>query len=280
MEEVFFLMFTPAEVASNVIGIGRTKASLKIYQMLLLGFLAGMFIAMAAVGANTVGCSIQTASVGKFASGAIFPVGLAMVLLAGSELFTGNCLMIISVLERKVRVSEMLRNWLFVYIGNFLGSVFVAFFVYLSGQFDLFDGALAVTTIKVAAGKASLSFGKAVLLGMFCNFLVCIAVWISFAAKSVGGKFLGLFMPIMVFVGCGFEHSVANMYYVPAGLFAAMDPDYAAAASETVNNFGNLTWGNFFTHNLIPVTIGNIIGGMILVGVMYWAIYLMGKKES
>lgn len=273
-------MYTPAEVASNVIGIGRNKASLKIYQMLMLGFLAGMFIALAAVGCNTISCSIQTASVAKFVGAAIFPVGLAMVLLAGSELFTGNCLMIISVLEKKVRLYEMLKNWLFVYIGNFCGSIFVAALVYFGGQFDLFGGALAVSTIKVAAAKASLSFGKAIILGILCNFLVCIAVWISFAAKTVGAKFAGLFMPIMLFVGCGFEHSVANMYYVPAGLFAVSNPDYVAAAAETVTNIGNLTWGNFFLHNLIPVTIGNIIGGMVLVGMMYWGIYLKGRDAK
>lgn len=272
-------MYTPAEVASNVINIGRSKASLKIYQMLLLGFLAGMFIGLAAVGSNTISCSVEIASVAKFLGAAVFPAGLAMVLLAGSELFTGNCLMIISVLEKKVKVYEMLKNWFFVYIGNFIGSVFVAALVFYGGQFDLFGGALAVTTIKTAAAKASLSFGKAVILGMLCNFLVCIAVWISFAAKTVGAKFAGLFMPIMLFVGCGFEHSVANMYYIPAGLFALSNPDYAQAASETVANIGNLTVGNFLLHNLLPVTIGNIIGGMVLVGMVYWAVYLKGKEK-
>ena len=271
-------MFTPAEVAANVITIGRNKASLKVYQMLLLGFLAGMFIALAAVGSNTISCSIETPSIAKFAGAAVFPVGLAMVLLAGSELFTGNCLMIISVLEKKVRVLEMLKNWLFVYIGNFIGSIFVALLVYYGGQLDLFGGALAVSTIKAAATKASLDISKAVILGILCNFLVCIAVWISFAAKTVGGKLAGLFMPIMLFVGCGYEHSVANMYYVPAGLIALNNPDYAAAAAETVTTIANLTLGNFLIHNLIPVTIGNIIGGMILVGMIYWGVYLKNKK--
>jgi formate/nitrite transporter len=274
------MMFTPAQVASNVIGIGRSKASLKVYQMILLGFLAGMFIALAAVASNTLSCTIESASVAKFAGAAVFPTGLAMCLLAGSELFTGNCLMIVSVLEKKVRIVEMLKNWIIVYLSNFVGSIFVACVVYFGGQFDLFGGALAVTTIKVAAAKTSLNFGKAILLGILCNFLVCIAVWISFAAKSIGSKLAGLFLPIMIFVGCGYEHSVANMYYISAGLLALNNPDYVQAASETVTNIGNLTVGNFLIANLLPVTIGNIIGGAVLVGVVYWAVYLMGNKQE
>lgn len=273
-------MFSPAEVAANFIGIGKNKASLSISKMLLLGFLAGMFIALAGVGCNTISCSIQTASVAKFVGAAVFPCGLAMVLLAGSELFTGNNLMIISVLEKQITVAQMLRNWVFVYIGNFAGAAFIGAMVNLGGQLDLFGGALAVATIKVAAAKCSLDIGKAVILGILCNFLVCIAVWISFAAKTVGGKFAGLFMPIMLFVGCGYEHSIANMYYLTSGLFAALNPEYYAAASESVANIGNLTWGNAFIHNLIPVTIGNIIGGMVLVGMTYWFIYVKGKNVS
>lgn len=264
-------MFSPKEVAQNVIGIGKMKATNAPAKLFLLGILAGMFIALAAVGANTASSVIENASAAKLVGACIFPVGLAMVLLAGSELFTGNNLIIVAVLEKEVTVGQMLKNWLFVYVGNFVGSMLVAVLINASGQLDLFGGALAVTTMKVAATKASLNFGKALVLGILCNFLVCIAVWISFAAKTVVCKMAGIFMPIMLFVLAGFEHSVANMYYVPSGLLAL--GNYADAAAG-IANIGNLTWGNFFVNNLIPVTIGNIIGGVVLVGMMYWAIYL------
>ena len=270
-------MFAPNEVAKNVIGIGKKKATTSSIRLLLLGVLAGMFIALAAVGANTASAVIENASAAKLIGACVFPVGLAMVLIAGSELFTGNNLIIVSVLEKETKLSQMLRNWVLVYIGNFIGSLLIALIINGSGQLDLFGGAVAVTTIKVAASKASLAFGKAVLLGIACNFLVCIAVWISFAAKTVAGKIVGLFMPIMLFVLCGFEHSVANMYYVPSGLFAMGAYPEAAAG---IANIGNLTWGNFFVNNLIPVTLGNIIGGMVLVGMMYWFIYLRKSKKE
>lgn len=273
--------FSPAEVANNVIGIGKGKATNTVTKLFFLGILAGMFIAFAAVGANTASCTIANASVGKLVGACIFPVGLAMVLIAGSELFTGNCLVIVSVLEKEAKVSQMLKNWIVVYIGNFIGSMIVVLIVNFSGQLGLFDGALAVTTMKVAAGKAGLSFGKAILLGIGCNFLVCIAVWISFASKSVACKMLGLYMPIMLFVLSGFEHSVANMYYVPSGLVAkAVNPDAVAKAAEMGIDLSNLTWGNFFVNNLIPVTIGNIIGGMVLVGMMYWFIFVRKSNKN
>ena len=212
----------------------------------------------------------------------VFPAGLTMVLLAGSELFTGNCLMVIPLIEKEIRLTSLLRNWIIVYIGNFIGSAIVAVLIYYGGQLDLFDGALAVNTIKVAAGKCSLTFTKAFCLGILCNFLVCIAVWISFAAKTVSGKIIGLFLPIMLFILCGFEHSVANMYYGTAGLLANADPAYHAAAADTVSSIGNLTAGNFLIGNLLPVTLGNIVGGSIMVGCVYWFAYLQksGAEEE
>ncbi len=272
-------MFSPKEVAERYVDIGINKARLKISKMFVLGILAGMFIACGAVASNTASSVITNASAAKIIAGAVFPVGLLMVLVAGSELFTGNCLMIIPVLEKKIKIRQMLKNWITVYIGNFVGAVIVALIAYYSGQLDLFGGALAVTTIKTAAAKCSLSFGKAVLLGIMCNFLVCIAVWNSFAADDVAGKAVGLFLPIFAFVISGFEHSIANMYYIPAGLLAASNSVYYAAASETVTNISNLSIENFFLHNLIPVTIGNIIGGMILVGCSYWFVYLKKDKR-
>ena len=270
-------MFAPNEIAQNVIGIGKKKASLSACKMFLLGIMAGMFIAMAAVGANTASCLIENPGIAKLVSGATFPVGLIMVLIAGSELFTGNSLIIVSVLAGEVKISQMLKNWLFVYLGNMVGSMLVAGICCAAGQYDLFAGVLAVTTIKTAAAKCSLDFGKAILLGFMCNIFVCVAVWMSFGAKTVGGKIAAIFMPVMMFVVCGFEHCVANMYYIPAGLFALLNPQYAELSAD-VSNVANLTWGNFFARNLLPVTIGNVLGGVIMVGVMYWLIYL--KKEK
>ena len=264
-------MNSPAEVAKNYIGIGKGKATNGFWKLLILGMLAGAFIGLAGVGATTAAVNVP-GSVGKFLGACIFPVGLAMVLLAGSELFTGNNLIIIPVLTGDIKFVQMLRNWVIVYIGNLIGSIIVAFLVVYGHVGNLFGGAeggLAAAMINAANGKVTMSFGDAFLKGICCNFLVCIAVWISFAAKDVTGKFWGLYMPIMLFVLCGFEHCVANMYYIPAGLFckALYGVDKPA-----------LTWGAFFVKNLIPVTLGNIVGGAGLVGLPYWFIYLREKK--
>lgn len=272
-------MFTPDKVAKNYVKTGKKKSELSISKMILLGIMAGMFIAFAAAASNTAPATVANASLVRVLAGLSFPLGLAMVLLAGSELFTGNCLMIIPVLEKKIKVTGMLKNWIFVYIGNFIGSALIAVITYYSGQYDLFGGAVAVTTIRVASAKCSLDFSKAFLLGILCNFLVCIAVWISFAAEDVAGKIIGLFLPIMTFVLCGFEHSIANMYYITAGLLASANPAYSAAAAEAGINMENLTLAGFFGGNLLPVTLGNIVGGMVLAGCSYWFIYLRKAEK-
>lgn len=271
-------MYTPAEVTKNVVGIGKAKAALLPSRMLILGMMAGIFISLGAVGSNTVSAVVENGSIAKLLCGLVFPTGLTMVLLAGSELFTGNCLMIISLLEKEITLKAMLKNWVLVYIGNFIGAILVVFLVYGGGQLDLFNGMLAVNTIKVAASKCSLTFLKAFCLGILCNLLVCIAVWVSFAAKNVTGKIAGLFLPIMLFILCGFEHSIANMYYGMAGLLADSNGAYHAAAVESVSNISNLTAGNFFLMNLLPVTLGNIVGGAVLVGCVYWFAYLKKSK--
>ncbi|MBR3556011.1 MAG: formate/nitrite transporter family protein [Oscillospiraceae bacterium] len=265
-------MNSPAEVAKNYIGIGKGKATNGFWKLLILGMLAGAFIGLAGVGATIAPVGVQAAGAGKFLGACVFPVGLAMVLLAGSELFTGNNLIIIPVLTGDIKVTQMLRNWVIVYIGNLIGGILVAALVVYGHVGNLFGGAeggVAAAMINAANGKVTMSFGDAFLKGIGCNFLVCIAVWISFAAKDVTGKFWGLYMPIMLFVLCGFEHCVANMYYIPCGLFckALYGVDKPA-----------LTWGAFFVKNLIPVTLGNIVGGAGLVGLPYWFVYLREKK--
>lgn len=260
-------MFSQGEVLTNFIGVGQRKASLPILRMLILGILAGINIALAGVAANAAIVTIESASVAKLVSALVFPGGLAMVVLLGSELFTGNCLMTMSVLERGIKISGMLKNWVVVYIGNLIGSVLVAWIVNSGHQLSLYGNKLAGMTINAAAAKTSISFGDAILKGILCNVLVCFAVLMAAAAKDVAGKVIGLFFPIMLFVVSGYEHSVANMYYIPAGLFAMSNPDYVAAATADT---ASLTWGNFFTANLLPVTIGNIIGGVVLAAIVFW----------
>lgn len=274
-------MNSPKEVAQNYIATGLAKTKLPAAKMLLLGILAGMFIALAGVGASIASVSVQTASIAKLVGALVFPTGLAMVLIAGSELFTGNCLLIIPVLEKEAKFSGMIKNWFFVYIGNFIGGVLIAALTVYGGTFSLFGGAAAAGVINTAVSKVGMTFTDALVRGILCNFLVCIAVWMTFAAKDIVGKVAGLYLPIMLFVLSGYEHSIANMYYVPAGLFAKGYSVYSAAA-DTIDpsKLGTLTWGNMFTKNIIPVTLGNIIGGVLLVGIIYWFVYLREPTKS
>lgn len=270
-------LFSPAEIARNYVAIGKGKVNTPIPKMFLLAVIAGTFIALGGVGATTAAVSIPSASVGKLVGACIFPGGLTMVLLAGSELFTGNCLLSIPLLEKEITVKGMLKNWVVVYLGNFVGGLLVASGMVFSHQFSLFGNGMAVSAMSTAAAKCTLSFGDAFIKGIFCNFLVCLAVWIAFAAKDVAGKVIGLFYPIMIFVLCGFEHSVANMYYIGSGMFAKMVPEYANAAAEAGIDMSVVTWGNFLGTNLIPVTLGNIVGGAVCVGCVYWLLYLKKK---
>lgn len=264
--------FTPKEIGQNTIQIGISKSSLPSHKQMIAGFLAGAFIAFAAEASNMAAFNLfanpDTYGLGKALAGAIFSAGLMFVLIAGGELFTGNSLISISVLEGKVKLSSMLRNWFFVYIGNFLGAVFIAYMMDKTGLFNSSGGLLGEVTVKIALYKVGLSFEKAVVLGVLCNWLVCIAVWMAFAAKDITGKVLAIFFPIWVFVASGFEHSIANMYYVPAGIFAK------SQFGGSITGVDALNWGNFITKNLIPVTLGNIIGGVIFVAGVYWYMYL------
>ena len=273
-------LFSPAEVAKNYIATGKAKVNQTIPKMIILGILAGAFIAFGGVSSTTVAVSIPYASLGKFIGACVFPGGLAMVLVAGSELFTGNCLLTIPLLEKEIKFSGMIRNWVVVYIGNLIGGLLIGAGVVYSHQPALFGNGMAVSVISTAVSKCSMTFPDAFIKAILCNFLVCIAVWISFAAKDVVSKIVGLFFPIMMFVLCGFEHSVANMYFISAGLFAKNVPAFAQAAAEAGIDTSALTWGAFFGKNLLPVTLGNIVGGAICVGCAYWFIYLRKAKKA
>ena len=269
-------LFTPAEFTENYAQAGVKKASLPISKMLLLGMLAGFLIAMGGATASTASHAIANAGLSKMVSGLLFPFGLAMVILTGAELFTGNVLINISVFEGKTGFSSMLRNWFWVYIANFLGALLVAAGMAFLGCLNLSGGGFAVSAMKVAAAKSSLPFLTAVGLGFFCNVLVTIGVLISLGAKDTIGRFIGAYMPVAFFVICGFEHSIANMYYVPAGIFAASNPAYQALALKAGVNLSALNWGCFLTGNLLPVTVGNILGGLA-VSFIFWFCY--GKTK-
>lgn len=257
-------MHSPLEIAKSYVEIGIHKTMLSAFKMLLLGFFAGAFISFAGIAATTATATMETASAGRLIAAIVFPAGMAMVLIAGSELFTGNNLIIISVLEKKVTILKMLKNWFFVYSGNFLGALFVSLMVTYGHVPDLFGGTLADAVINSGVIRTSMDFNDAVIKGVLCNILVCIAVWMAFASKDVSGKLLISFWPVMLFVLCGFEHCVADMYFCMAALFTSAE--YGIQADT-------LTWTNFITHNLIPVTLGNLIGG-VAVGTGYWLAYL------
>ena len=275
-------MHKPKENAQHYIHIGVEKTKLPTEKMLVLGILAGIFIALAGAGAVIASATIASPSLAKLISAAVFPVGLAMVVIAGSELFTGNCLIIIPVLEKEVKLRDMFRNWCFVYIGNFIGSILIAALTVYSGTFSLFSDAAAANLIKTAVTKVSLTFSDALLRGILCNMIVCIAVWMAYAAQDVLNKIAALYLPIMLFVLCGFEHSIANMFYLPAALFASGKVEYVVAYTSIAGapSISGLTWGAFFVKNLIPVTIGNIIGGVVLVGIAYWFAYLREPEKN
>jgi formate/nitrite transporter len=238
--------------------------------MLFLGIAAGMMIGFGAVTANTASSCIENPSLARVAGGLLFPFGLGMVMLLGTELFTGNCMIVISVLSGETSWRNMLRNWVCVYTGNMIGSVLLAAGIIAAGQLNLGGGALAVYTIKVAAGKCDLAFIPAVVLGIFCNVLVCLGVLCSLSAKDTAGRILGAYIPVVFFVICGFEHSIANMYYIPAGIMAVRIPEYAAFAAKTGLDISALGWANFFKANLVPVTAGNVIGGACIAAVLWF----------
>ena len=275
------LYSSPSEIADSAISIGVRKANLSTSAKFLLGILAGAFIAFGAQAANLITHTITDSASAKLTAGLIFPAGLIMVIMAGAELFTGNCLMIISLAERRITFTKLLWSWLVVYAGNFAGSLIVAYLVSLSGQWNLTGGLLGGLTLKTAAAKISLSFTEALTLGILCNWLVCLAVWMSFGAKDGVSKAACIFFPIWVFIASGFEHSIANMYYIPAGILAKSNPSYVSRALEigaSQTGIDSLNVLRMFTRNLIPVTIGNIIGGCMFVGLAYWFVYLRGKK--
>jgi Formate/nitrite family of transporters len=268
---------TPAEILDTAIDVGVAKGNSSFAKLAILAVFGGAFIGLAAEGSNMAAFNLlsdpSTYGLGRLVAGAIFGVGLMLVCLAGAELFTGNCLMITTCLEKKLSWGKMFRNWGIVYVFNLAGGLLIAFFMFKSGLFCAGGNMLGAMTVKIAAGKTSLAFGSAFILGILCNWLVCLAVWLNFGADTMFGKMMGIWFPLWLFVTSGFEHSIANMYYIPAGILAKSNEIFVNLSGATPDALASLTWGGFFLNNLLPVTLGNLVGGGIFVAMAYWFVY-------
>lgn len=254
-------MLKPNQIAETYLSVGEAKVKQSVIKTFLLAIMAGAFIAFAGVGAT-----FGNVYANKVVGAAIFPGGLAMVILAGSELFTGNCLLIMPLLQGRIKGTDLVKNLVIVYLGNLVGAVLVSAITVFSGAFD----SISQTVIATATAKANLQFFPAFLKGVACNVLVCLAVWMGFSAETAGGKILAIFFPILIFVVAGFEHSVANMFYLPAGFFSVL---------KSGTDANTLTVGGALINNLLPVTLGNIVGGMAI-GIVYKFVYLPKKNQD
>jgi formate transporter len=275
----------PAEMAVKAEEIGVKKANMDPTRMFVLGVLAGAFIALGAVFSTTVTAGTSGAmSYGlvRLSAGLVFSLGLVLVIVGGAELFTGNNLIVMAWASRKVSTASLLRNWVVVYCGNFVGAIATAALVYLSGQYAFGNGAVGAAALGTANAKVGFDFGQAVVLGILCNGLVCLAVWLTYSGRSTADKILVIVPPIAAFVAAGFEHSIANMYFVPVGLFirAGAPASFWSEIGKTPESYTGLTWENFLVNNLLPVTLGNVIGGAVLVGATYWFVYLRKAKRD
>ena len=284
MEPTYSALSTPPQIVAANMNAARGKTELPLLRMILLGIFAGMFIAGGASASSLAMHAISNVGLARLVAGAIFPVGLMMIVLVGGELFTGDCLMIMGCVHGKFSAAKMIKVLVVVYLSNFVGSVLFAELVNLSGQYSYTNGLLGAFTIKVAMGKVNLSFGAAFASGILCNIFVCMAVLMAMAAKDISGKIWAIFFPILAFIVSGYEHCVANMYYIPAGIFAASNETYVARAMEaygyTAAQLADLNWVNLVVKNLIPVTLGNIVGGMIFVGLPLYLIHSQKLKAD
>ena len=272
-------LFTAAETTANYASAGAAKAKLPIAKMLLLGILAGFLIGFPSCVTNMATYALDNNSTIRMVSGLLFAFGLGMVVVTGAELFTGNTLITISVLDKKATLAGMLRNWVFVYIGNFIGSMVLSLICAQFGWLSAGSNALASYSMKLAVGKMTMPFQNAFFMGVLCNILVTSGVLLSLSGKDGVSRFIGAWAPVMFFVTCGFNHSIADMTYCMLGLFAKGNAAYVEAAESAGVALESLTWGNYFVGNLIPVTLGNIVGG-VCVGALFWFAYLKGAARD
>lgn len=268
----------PRQIAFKAEDVGVTKARLDFMSMFLLAVLAGAFISMGAV-FSTVSVAgaagVVPYGLARVMAGVSFSLGLVLVVIAGAELFTGNNLLIMAFASRKVTAMEVLRNWVVVYTGNFFGALATAYFMFLAGLHHNGSSAVGRVALLTAQPKCDLRFDEAFIRGVYCNALVCLAVWLCMSCRSTGEKIAAVMFPVTAFVAAGFEHSVANMYFIPAAMFIRQSapPEFWETVKLAPADFSGITWSRFLIHNLIPVTLGNIVGGGLFVGSIYWVIY-------
>jgi len=271
--------YAPSEIAARVERAGIAKAGQGMLTLLTLGVLAGVFIAIGAQVSNVVGTdSALGYGPTRFLVGVAFSVGLILVVIAGAELFTGNTLIVMAWLDRKVSVERLLRNWVLVFIANFIGALLIVALVYWAGQWKLDGDKVGASALLAANAKVNLTFGEALARGILCNLLVNLAVWLCFSARSNTDKILAIAAVIGTFVISAFEHSIANMYIVPLGILLRDNQRVLAAAGIDPAAVDGLTWGAFLRDNLLPVTLGNIIGGAVMVAAVYWLVYLRPRR--
>jgi len=293
---VQFDAILPAAMAARAEESGVTKASIDPLALFVLSILAGAFIAFGAIFATTVtagSAAIATADgapafsaglpygVVRLLSGIVFSLGIMLVVVAGAELFTGNNLIVMAWASGKVRTRELLHNWGVAFAGNFVGAFLTAALMFYSTQYTFGAGSVGLVALTTATSKTSLAFVPAVILGLMCNALVCLAVWMCYGARTTVDRVVTLIPPIAAFVAAGFEHSIANIYFIPIALFikAGAPASFWTSIGKTPADFPTLTWENFLIGNLLPVTIGNIIGGSIMVAAVYWFIYLRNRVD-
>lgn len=278
-------MLLPADMAKKAEELGVKKVTIGLRNLFLLSILAGAFISLGAIFSTAVTSGAAATipfGISKLLGGLAFCLGLILVIVGGAELFTGNNLIVMAWASGRISFRQLLRNWIIVYIGNFTGSFLTAIIMFFTRQYMFGNGTIGLNALNTATAKCDLGFIEALFLGIMCNALVCLAVWLCFSAKTTTDKILSIIFPITAFVTSGFEHCVANMYFIPVGIFikSFAQPLFWKNIGKTAGDYVALTWGNFFHANLLPVTIGNIIGGSALVGLIYWFIYIRKPKVS
>lgn len=277
-------LYTQPQVIRRIIQAGERRVKLSVLHYILLGIIAGGFISFGAAASSVAAHNIANFGISRLVTGLVFPVGLMMIVLVSGELFTGNCLMVMGVWDKKYSVVSMLRTLMIILLSNLAGSLLFAFMVSYSGIFSYSDGALGAYMIKIAYGKCTMMPARAFCSGILCNILVCCAVLIANSAKDIIGRIAGIFFPIMAFVVGGWEHSIANMFYIPAGIFAALNKDYVSKA-QSLYSLGEkqimeaVSVTGFIT-NIVPVVLGNVVGAMVFLALPLYLIYKNAYIEN
>lgn len=270
--------YSPPQIASRIDKVALVKARLSLSQTFMLSILAGAYLGLGAQFATLV-ISDSTLHLGltSLIEGVVYSLGFILAVIGGAEVFTGNCLIIMGYVSKRITTRELLNNWIISYTGNFIGSLTMVWWMYKSQQWEFFHHMVGAKALLIAHKKVNLSFMAAFARGALCNALICLAVWLCFSGRSVADKVISIIFPIGGFVASGFEQCVSNMYFISIGVVLRKHPDVVAMAEKMAGkalDLSQLTWKGFFINNLIPVTLGNIVGGVILVGMIFWFVYL------